>query len=165
MMIELRPVEQRDLAAVFAIYDQEVLHGIATLDLTPPTASERRRWLEAHSVEASPALVATDPQDLVLGWASASQWSARPGYARTAESSVYVRGDMQRQGVGRGLLRGLIRRCKTAGLRVLLARITVPNPGSVRLHEQLGFATVGVMRGVGEKFGKTVDVRLMELTL
>jgi phosphinothricin acetyltransferase len=45
------------------------------------------------------------------------------------------------------------------------AGITLPNAGSVALHESLGFRPVGVYRGVGYKLGRWHDVGWWQLSL
>ncbi len=71
--------------------------------------------------------------------------------------------DARGRGLGRELMHALIARAPQYGVHVLVARVVEGNPGSLRLHESLGFKTIGVMRRVGEKFGKLLDVRLLDL--
>ncbi len=101
----------------------------------------------------------------LLGWGRLSPWSPRAAYARTAEDSVYVRADARGRGVGRALLDALVARARGAGIAVLVARIAEGNPASVRLHERAGFRPVGTMRRVGEKFGRLLDVAILDLHL
>lgn len=156
------------LEAINAIYDHEVATGIATFDTAPMSLERRHAWLAAHQSAAHPAIVAADA-NTVLGWACLSPWSDRCAYARAAEVSIYVGVAHQRRGVGRALLGELIRRGRTAGLGVLLARIATDPGGapgaSLALHEALGFRRFGTMRRVGEKFGRILDVELLDLHL
>ena len=161
----VRRAEARDLAGIFAIYDDEILHGTATFDTEPVPEERQILWLAAHQSERHPAIVAEEDSSIVLGWASLSPWSDRCAYARAAEVSVYVHRDYRGRGVGRALLTDLVRRGRSAGLGVLLARITSESEASVDLHRALGFTTIGTMRRVGEKFGRILDVALMDLHL
>jgi phosphinothricin acetyltransferase len=160
-VIALRDATATDLDAVFAIYDEEVLRGTATFETTPKSAAERRAWFEEHPRARYPVIVAEEA-GTVLGWARLQPWSPRPAYARTAEDSVYVAAAARGRGVGRALLGELLARAPGAGIAVVLARIAEGNPPSIRLHERAGFRTVGVMRRVGEKFGRILDVTLMD---
>lgn len=155
-----------DLAGIFAIYDEHVLHGVCTFETVVKTSQEKQAWLTAHHPDSHPAVVALDDSGTVAGWAGISPWSPRQAYARTAESSVYVHPSHHRTGLGRRLMNELIEtaRQRTA-VRVFIARIVVPAPGSVGLHESLGYRPIGTMRRCGEKFGKVLDVLLMELHL
>lgn len=161
--MRIREANAADLDAIFAIYDREVLTGTATFDTEPKSPAERAQWLASHGSPRTPAIVAELPGGVVAGWASLSPWSNRCAYARAAENSVYVHADHRGQGVGGALLDDLIARARRAGLGVILARIVEGNPASVALHESRGFQTIGVMRRVGEKFGRILDVRLMDL--
>jgi len=159
--MNLREAKLDDLDGIFAIYDEQVLHGTATFDTIVKTTQERLDWF-ATAGTRYPVLVAEE-KGRVLGWARLYAWSPRRAYDRTAENAVYVREDQRGRGLGRTLMQELIRIAPSRGVHVLVARIVEGNPASIRLHENLGFKTIGVMRRVGEKFGKLLDVRLMDL--
>jgi L-amino acid N-acyltransferase YncA len=160
----IREAAEGDLPGIFAVYDAEVLRGTATFETVPRTPAERVEWFQAHPRSRYPVVVAEEG-GAVLGWARLQPWSPRPAYARTAEDSVYVRADARGRGIGRALLAEILGRARGAGIAVVLARIAEGNPASVRLHAAAGFRTVGTMRRVGEKFGRILDVELMDLHL
>jgi L-amino acid N-acyltransferase YncA len=99
----------------------------------------------------------------VIGWASMSQWSDRCAYAATAEASLYVREGYQGKGVGRQLSIAILKAAKGAGLHTAILRIAGDNTISIKLAESLGFKHIGVMKEVGHKFGKLLDVYLMQI--
>lgn len=160
----LRDGLDADLLAIADIYNHEVLHGTATFDTQPVDLLERRAWLASHQSARHPVVVA-ELNGTVVGWASLSPWSTRCAYARAAEVSVYVHRDHRGRGVGRALLGELVTRGRAAGLGVLLARVVAESEASRRLHQQLGFVRIGTMRRVGEKFGRILDVELLDLQL
>jgi L-amino acid N-acyltransferase len=160
----VRDAVEADLPAIFEIYHEQVLHGTATFDTQPKTAAEQSRWFAAHPRDRYPILVA-EVDGVIAGWARLYPWSDRCAYARSAENSVYVRKDLRGKGVGKALMRELIARARGAGICVLLARIAEGNPPSVRLHSDVGFERIGTMRRVGQKFGRILDVELMQLHL
>lgn len=160
----IRPASPRDIDGIFTIYDREVLHGTATFETTPKSPSQRQEWFEAHAPDKHPLLVAVD-SDRVLGWAGLSPWSPRQAYARTAENSVYVHHEFFGQGIGTSLMRELISMCVPRGIFLVIARIGGDNPASIALHRRLGFTDLCIMRRVGEKFGRVLDVRMMALNL
>jgi len=164
MAPRVREAVLEDLPAIFSVYDEQVLFGTATFETVPKTPEERVRWFEEFPRARSPVLVAEEGPRLA-GWARLQPWSPRPAYARTAECSVYVAREDRGRGVGRALLRALLDRARAAGIAVVLARIAEGNPASVRLHEAAGFREIGTMRRVGEKFGRVLDVLLMDLHL
>ena len=160
----IRPATESDLPGIFAIYDREVLHGTATFDTEPKSPAGRLEWFRDTANGRYPILVA-EVDGAIAGWARLYAWSNRCAYARAAENAVYVHADHRGKGVGRALLAELIRIAPQRQVQVLLARIVEGNPASQALHEALGFQTIGVMRRVGEKFGRVLDVRLMDLQL
>ncbi len=161
--ITIRDARQTDLAEIFAIYNDEVAHGIATFDVEPLRAGRDDGWL-ADRAAHHPVIVAV-AGDAVLGWASIGPWSPRGAYRRTGEVSVYVDSEARGERIGRRLLSGLIERARDSEVVVLLARIAVPNPASIAIHEALGFSSFGTQRRCGEKFGRVLDVVLMDLHL
>ena len=137
-----------------------MLHGTATFDTQPKTPAERLEWLRTAG-ERYPVCVA-EIDGAIAGWGRLYAWSPRRAYDRTAEDAVYVGEAHRGRGVGRRLLDELLRLAPQRGIHVIVARIVEGNPGSLRLHESAGFRTIGVMQRVGEKFGRLLDVRLMD---
>lgn len=163
--IRVRDCEPRDLAAVEAIYAHAVTTGLATFEEVPPSLEEITRRYRAITGAGFPFLVA-ESEGRVLGYAYASEFRTRSAYRFTCENSVYVAEDAQRRGVGRALMIELIRRCEARGLRQMLAVIgDSGNEASIGLHRALGFEHVGTMREVGFKFGRWVDVVIMQRRL
>lgn len=161
---KIRDAAESDLAAIFAIYNDEVERGISTFDTEPLSRDRDGDWLSARP-DRYPVLVAADHADRIVGWGSLSPWSRKRGYDRSAEVSVYVQADRRGRGVGKRLLSALIDRARTAAVAVLLARIADENPASIALHRSLGFEPIGVQHRAGEKFGRILDVALMDLHL
>jgi L-amino acid N-acyltransferase len=161
--VHLRPAAGADASAVAAIYNEAVRTTVATFDTEPRSLEAQRAWFHQHDAR-HPVIVADLAGD-VVGWASLSPWSDRRAYDGTAEVSFYVRADHRGEGVGRHLLEEVVASGGRLGFHVLLSRIADGNAVSVHLHEALGFRPVGVMREVGFKFGRWVDVYLMERPL
>lgn len=159
-MVTVRAASPRDLPAITAIYNDAVLHLTATMDTVPKSLRQQRAWFKRHGGRY-PVLVAVEAGE-VVGWASLSRWSDRPAYDGTSEISVYVREDARGRGIGTRLMRPLLSEGRKRGLHTVIARIAGGNVASVRLHEAFGFKEVGVTREVGFKFGKRIDVLLMQ---
>ena len=82
------------------------------------------------------------------------------------EDSIYLAADATGQGLGRRLLGELIARCEAIGLRQMVARIgDSANAASIGLHTRAGFRHVGKLERVGFKFGRWIDVVLMQKQL
>jgi len=164
-MPQVRLATPADIPGIFEIYDEQVLHGIATFETVVKTTEERRAWFDAHPPLRYPALVACE-QEQIVAWAGLAPWSPRQAYARTAENSVYVHHSQRGKGLGKLLMTELIARAlRDTPVRVMVARIAQPSPASVALHESLGFRPVGTLRRCGEKFGRILDVLIMDLHL
>jgi phosphinothricin acetyltransferase len=125
------------------------------------TAEEQLAWMDEHS-GAHPAVVAIDDLERVRGFGSLSPYRSRPAYRTTVEDSVYVDGDARGEGVGKGLLTELVRLTGAHGFHAVMARIVGGHEASIALHQACGFELVGVEREVGRKFGRWLDVVLMQ---
>jgi phosphinothricin acetyltransferase len=153
-----------DAEAIRSIYNVEVTQSTVTFDLVPRSPLDQQRWLEQHA-GAHPAVVAVDDADEVVGFGSLSPYRSRPAYSTTVEDSVYVRRDRQRQGVGRALLQDLLRLATAHGFHSVIGRIVDGHEASIGLHRGCGFALVGVEKEVGRKFGRWLDVVVMQRLL
>ncbi len=163
--VSIRPSDDRDVAAIAAIYRDHVLHGIASFDDEPPDPDEvgrRRREVLARGL---PYLVA-ERTGRVLGYCYASPYRIRSAYRFSVEDSIYIDEAEFRRGIGRALLSALIGQCAARGYRQMVAVIGGSEQWpSIGLHQALGFTEVGVLRAVGCKFGGWVDTVLMQRAL
>ena len=161
--MEIRPARADDAEAMRAIYNVEVETSTVTFDLVPRSLADQRAWLAARS-GAHVALVADEGGE-VIGFGSLSPYRDRPAYSTSVEDSVYVHRDHQGRGVGRALLSGLLDTAQQSGFHAVFARIVGGHDASIALHAGLGFELVGTEREVGRKFGKWLDVVVMERLL
>ncbi len=153
-----------DAEAIREIYNVEVLSSTVTFDLVPRSPSDQRAWQEARS-GAHAVLVAVDDDGTVLGFGSLSPYRERPAYSTTVEDSVYVHRDHQGRGVGRLVLADLVALAGSHGFHTVMARIVAGHDASIGLHAALGFETVGTEREIGRKFGRWLDVVVMQRML
>jgi phosphinothricin acetyltransferase len=163
-MVQLREAEVGDTEAILEIYNHQVLTSTATFDLVPRTLEQQQGWLTERS-GAHVVLVALDDDGNVAGFGALSPYRERAGYATTVEDSVYVDESHQGDGVGRLLLESLVERARSHGFHALMAKIVGGHETSVGLHRACGFDVVGREREVGRKFGRWLDVVLMERLL
>ena len=164
MGLQVRRATDDDAEAIRAIYNPEVLESTVTFDLVPRTLDEQVDWLQRRT-GAHVVLVAVDEADEVAGYGSLSPYKERAAYSTTVEDSVYVARDRQGQGVGRLLLTELVATGTAHGFHAMMARIVGGHDASIRLHAALGFEIVGTEREVGRKFGRWLDVVLMQKLL
>jgi L-amino acid N-acyltransferase len=162
--VAIRSARLDDAEAIRQIYNAEVTTSTVTFDLVPRSLEEQREWLTARS-GAHAVLVAENEADGVVGFASLSPWGKRPAYATSVEDSVYVHRDHRGRGIGRLLLAELLEIATAHGFHAVFARIVGDREASTKLHLAAGFEIVGTEREVGRKFGRWLDVVVMELLL
>lgn len=163
--MQIRDAEDHDLEGITTIYNDAVEQTTAIWNETTIDVENRRAWLADRRKAGYPVLVAVSDEDTVLGYASFGDWRAWDGYRHTVEHSVYVRSDQRGAGIGKALMEALIGRARDIGKHVMVAGIEAGNTGSIRLHEKLGFEQVGLLRQVGTKFGRWLDLAFLQLTL
>ncbi len=161
--MEIRRASELDGEAIRQIYNAEVLTSTATLDLVPRSPTEHQAWMAAHS-GVYPVLVATEGLS-VLGFSSLSPYRPRPGYSTAVEDSIYVAAAARRKGVGRALLGAIVEAARQHGFHLVIGRISAEQEASIKLHEACGFTYVGVERQVARKFGRFIDVAIVQLLL
>ncbi len=158
--MHIRLANLNDAEAVRSIYNLEVETAPVTFDLVPRSLEEQREWIAARA-GAHAVLVAVEDEEIV-GFAALSPYRSKPAYSTSVENSVYVHRDHQGKGIGDVLLGALVEAADQRGFHATFARIVGGHERSLSLHRKHGFHVVGVEREVGRKFGRWLDVVLME---
>lgn len=161
--VQIRKAALADLEAIREIYNEAILTTTATFDTEPKSATERLQWFQSHD-ERHPILVAV-LDGKVVGWASLTQYSERRAYDDTAETSFYVKSEFRGQGIGRKLKEATIEEARRLRFHTLIARVAEGSEESIHLNESAGFVLVGTLKEVGRKFGKLLDVHIMQKML
>lgn len=158
--MQLRLAAPADGAEVAAVYAPYVESTAVSFELVAPTADEMGARIE-QVLDAHPWIVATGTErapGVVVGYAHAHAFAARPAYRWSVETAIYLRSEARGQGVGSALYTALLGLVAAQGYRRAFAGIALPNPASVALHERLGFRPAGVYERVGFKHGAWHDV-------
>jgi L-amino acid N-acyltransferase len=164
MTMILRPAEAADLPVILAIYNDAVLHTTAIWNDTVVDLDQRRAWYEGRLRQGYPVLVAAEA-GAVVAYGSFGDFRAFDGYRFTVEHSVYVAEGARRRGIASALIAALVDKARDLGKHVMVAGIASENEASIRLHARLGFVETGRMPEVGQKFGRWLDLVLMQRTL
>jgi len=169
MTVTIRDATGVDLGGIGAIHD--ALIRTTTIDWRdePYDAAERAEWFAAKRARGHPVVVAVDDRTgVVAGWGTWGDFRdslVRPGYRFTAEHTIHVAEGHRGMGLADRLLYELVARAEAAGKRVLVGAIDGDNLRSIRFHERHGFVVTGRLPGVGEKFGRRLDLVLVQREL
>ena len=163
-MVQIRPATLDDLPGIVTIHN--ALIETTTFEWTevPHTVAARTTWFHQQQADGFPVLVADDGGE-VVGWCTYGWFRdarVRPGYRFTVEHTVHVAASHQGQGLGRTLMDALIAVATEQGRRVMVAAVCGSNEPSIRFHEHLGFVETGRMPGVGEKWGRSLDLVFLQ---
>ena len=162
-IITIRPAVTEDLPFIGEVMNHYIATSTCTFHLEPRTPEDYAAWFSDRTA-AHPVTVAELDGD-AAGYAYLSPWRPREAYRRSVEGSVYVRPDLHRRGIGRALLTDLIERARVLGHRTLIGGTCTEVEASRALQRALGFRTVGVLKDVGYKFGRWLDVEHTQLML
>ncbi len=152
---------EADLPGILAIYNDVIAHSTAVYSNVPVTLENRLEWWSSRVARGYPVLVTRDEEG-VTGFATFGEFRAWPGYRYTVEHSVHVRSDRRGQGIGSELVRALFPRATAQGKHVMIAGVDASNAASIRFHEALGFERVALLREVGRKFDRWLDLVLLQ---
>ena len=187
--VRIRPATVEDAEAIRSIYNVEVETTTATFDLVPRSLEDQRAWLLARTGAFAVVVAVDDTLDaratssalgkavgvagaaagnaagVVVGFASLSPYKERAAYRTSVEDSVYVRQDRHGAGIGRQLVTHMLDVAVLHGFHAVFARIEAGGDASLALHRACGFEMVGIEREVGRKFGRWLDVAIMQCLL
>ena len=158
--VYIRIAEEKDLPALLDIYNDEVLHGISTLDLNPRTMAEWRAWFAHHNVDNHPLLTAELENGKAAGYASLSEYRSKEAYRSSVELSIYVARAHRGKGVATALMETILDMARADDrTHLVVSVITDGNEASQRLHDKFGFTFCGIIPEVGMKFERYQNIR------
>jgi phosphinothricin acetyltransferase len=160
--LRIRPAERRDLPALTALYNHYIEHTVITFDLEPFTVAERSVWFDHYAPTGPHRLLLGERGERVIGYASSGPHRPKAAYGRSVETTVYLDPNSVGRGDGRRLYEALFAALAEEPVHRAYAGVSLPNEASIRLHERLGFAPIGIWHEVGFKFGRYIDVEWFE---
>lgn len=161
----IRPSVEQDLDAITRIYAHHVLHGTGTFETTPPSLEDMTARRADVLAKGLPWLV-LEEDGHVLGFAYGNWFKPRPAYRFSVEDSIYLAPESAGKGWGKALLAELLAVLERSGVRKVMAVIgDSGNAGSIGVHQALGFERVGVVESCGWKFGRWLDIVLMQKSI
>lgn len=161
MTVTLRDATPADAAAIAAIWNPVIRDTAATFNSAEKSPAEIAAMIATRQGDGHAFLVATSGETL-LGFASFAQFRGGVGYARTMEHTIILAPEATGKGTGRALMAALESRARSAGAHSLFAGVSAENPAGLAFHARIGFAEVARLRQVGHKFGRYMDLVLMQ---
>jgi phosphinothricin acetyltransferase len=152
-----------DGAACAAVYAPYVIDTAVSFELVPPDATEMAARI-ARTIARTPWIV-VEVGEVVRAYAYGTRHRERSAYDWTVETTVYVDRAFTRMGLGRIAMSAVLAVLRLQGAHLAVAGVTPPNPGSVGLHEALGFTRIGLFEGIGWKHGRWHGVEWFGLEL
>ncbi|WP_425802065.1 GNAT family N-acetyltransferase [Desulfitobacterium sp. Sab5] len=158
---QIRKANENDLNRITEIYNWAVQNTVATFDLENRTEEKAQEWFSLHQDPYYPLFIA-EIHNEIIGWASISPFHPRPAYKASGEFSIYIAPEFQKQGLGKRFLATLCDTAQQLGYHTLLGLITGTNAPSLSVAEKLGFKEAGRYQEIGQKFGKILDVVVVQ---
>ncbi len=153
------------LEAIRAIFNDAIANTTALYENTPRSRETMWGWLENKRAGGWPVIGMVDDDGTLAGFGTYGPFRPLQGFRHTVEHSLYLARPYQGRGLGRGMLEKLVEHARGRGFHTMIAMIDGENAASVRLHEALGFQHCGRLGEAGFKFGRWLDVVIMELRL
>ena len=165
MKYQIKPCTEQQLPEILDIYNDAILNSTALYDYKTRTMDMMQTWYADKQKGNYPVVGAFNENNVLLGFSTYGKFRVQPAYKYTVEHSVYVRPDKRGQGIGKILLKEIIKKAGEQDVHVMVGVIDASNDVSMKLHEKEGFVLTGIMKEVGYKFGKWLDAAFYQLTL
>jgi len=164
MNVIIRNANVEDLPQILEIVNHAILHTTSNYLYEVQTVENQLQWFEEKKSKQFPIIVA-DYNGTAVGFGTYGTFREKIGYQFTVEHSVYVAPEFIGKGIGKQLLLALIVLAKEEGYHTMIGGIDAANTGSIDFHRKFGFVETGIIKEVGFKFGKWLDLQFMQLIL
>jgi phosphinothricin acetyltransferase len=152
-----------DAQQIAGIYNYYIDNSVITFETEPVSAAEMEKRIQSK-LERFEWLVLKDNEE-ITGYAYYGTFRDRAAYDATVESTIYLHPQHMGKGYGKLLYGELVQSAKNKGFKEIIGGIALPNDGSIKLHESLGFEKAGHFKNVGLKFDKWIDVAFWQKSL
>ena len=159
----IRRGRESDLPALRDILNHYILNTIVTFEMVEMSLENRKTWFTQFREDGRYQLMVAEKSNEVVGYAASLRFHQRPAYAPSVMTSIYIHPNYLGHGIGEQVYSALLENLKAEPeAHRAYGLVVLPNAGSVRLHEKLGFKQAGLLSEGGYKFGKFHDVRIYE---
>jgi phosphinothricin acetyltransferase len=151
-MTTIRNYQENDLQAIVDILNYYVKNDVCIFQMESYKLEEIEK--KYQSILPDYPLFVAEQDGKVVGFTYGARWRDKPAYAKSVETTIYVHPDYKQSGIGKPLYEKLIVSLTDMDFHLLVAGMTMPNIGSQKLHEKMGFEKVGEFKDAGMKFGR-----------
>lgn len=162
--LKIRNATVEDVREILDIVNYAIIHTTSNYLYDQLTLEDQQQWFEHKTKNKLPVLVA-EQNNQVIGFATYGTFREKIGYQYTIEHSVYLAAESTGKGIGTQLMQNLIHLAKQQGYHSMIGGIDAANEGSIAFHKKLGFEETGLLREVGYKFDRWLDLQFMQLIL
>lgn len=159
----IRHIKLDDASQIADIYNYYIKNTIVSFE--EDEVSDKEMEVRIKHIIATHTWLVYEENEKILGYAYSSEWNKRAAYRHTVETSVYLRKGASGMGLGTLLYQELLEIIKNKNYHTVIGGISLPNKGSVALHEKMGYVKTAHYKEVGKKFGKWIDVGYWQLIL
>lgn len=156
----IRNAKPEDAQTICDIYNYYVLNTIVTFEEDSVLADDMADRIK--KVTEKYTWLVYEQKGEIIGYAYAGEWKSRCSYRFSVESSVYLKNGFSGQGIGSKLYEALFKELEKTDIHAVIGGISLPNEGSIALHEKFGFEKIAQFKEVGYKFNKWIDVGYWE---
>jgi phosphinothricin acetyltransferase len=157
----LRDATAADAPALCAIWNPVIRDTAITFNAQEKSTADLAAMIATRQNDGHAFLLAEDA-GRILGFVTYAQFRGGIGYARTMEHTILLAPEAQGRGLGPTLLTAAETHARNAGAVSIFAGVSAENPAGRRFHSRMGYAEVAVLQRVGFKFGRTMDLVLMQ---
>tara|TARA_B100002019_G_C21130200_1_gene527887 strand:+ start:147 stop:797 length:651 start_codon:yes stop_codon:yes gene_type:complete len=163
LKVNIRRGRESDMSALRDIINHYIRESAVTFEMVEMSLENRKTWFTQFTDNGRYQLMIAELEDQVVGYAASLRFHQRPAYAPSVMTSIYLHPDHTGKGIGEVVYSSLIEELKKVDeVHRAYGLVVLPNPGSEKLHEKLGFQVAGLLHEGGYKFGKYHDVRMYE---
>jgi len=160
----IRPARPSDVPAVLAIWNPVIRHTLVTFSTEEKTAASLQALIDERVAGGFCFLVAQWAGQ-VAGFATYAQFRCGNGYARTLEHTVILAPEASGNGLGRALMAAVEDHAAAGGGHTIYAGVSADNPEGIAFHAAVGYRELAVLPEAGWKFGRWIDLVLMQKKL
>ena len=157
----IRPATHADIPDLLAIWNPVIRDTAVTFNAIEKTTADLAQMI-ADKASAGYAFLVAEADGAVLGFASYGQFRGGIGYAHTMEHTIVLGANARGRGLGRALMLAIEDHARAGGAHSIFAGVSAENPEGRAFHAAMGYAQRVTLPAVGYKFGRWMDLHLMQ---